>query len=75
MFGYIFCLLPGTELKGGLLMKLNTCEGLLLSCEELFENDDYVLVRFTEVREGKLCVSYEKGVKDSSGDIVRFIKI
>lgn len=46
-----------------------------LSSEELYETDSYVLVRFTELIDNKITVSLEFGIKDSDGDIVRFIKI
>ena len=47
----------------------------VLSVEELTETEEYVLVKFTEAINGKITVSFEKGIKDSDGDIVRFIKI
>lgn len=47
----------------------------VLSVEELAETDEFVLVKFTEYIDGAVCDSYEKGIKDSDGDIIEFIKI
>lgn len=43
--------------------------------KDLAETDEFVIVQFTEVIDGKLSVSFEKGIKDADGDIIRFEKI
>ena len=47
----------------------------VLRVEEMLETEEYVLVKFTEAVNDRITVSFEKGIKDSDGDIVRFIKI
>ncbi len=56
-------------------MKSIFTQSVLLSVEEITETDEYVLTKFTEVIDGAVCESYEKGVKDRNGDIVIFVKI
>ncbi len=56
-------------------MNENALTTAVLSVEELFETEEYVLVKITEVIDNKIAVSFEKGIKDTDGDIVRFIKI
>lgn len=56
-------------------MKSNALTTELLSVEELYETEEYVLVRFRELIDNKITVSLEFGIKDNDGDIVRFIKI
>lgn len=43
--------------------------------KDLAETDEFVIVQFTEVIDGRLSVSFEKGIKDADGDIIRFEKI
>ena len=56
-------------------MNNNALTSTVLSVEEIAETEEYVLVKFTEAVNGKITVSFEKGIKDADGDIVRFIKI
>lgn len=57
------------------MMKSVFSSSTVLSVEEIAETDEFVLVKFTEYIDGKVTESYEKGIKDSDGDIVEFIKI
>lgn len=50
-------------------------QATVLSVEEIDETDEFVLVKFTEVLGGRIIKSYEKGIKDADGDIIKFIKI
>lgn len=43
--------------------------------KDLAETDEFVIVQFAEVIDGRLSVSFEKGIKDADGDIIRFEKI
>lgn len=56
-------------------MNENALTREVLSVEEIYETEEYVLVKFTEAVDNKITVSFEKGIKDNDGDIVRFIKI
>lgn len=56
-------------------MNENALTSEVLSVEEIYETEEYVLVKFTEYADSKITVSFEKGIKDNDGDIVRFIKI
>ena len=56
-------------------MKSVFYQSVLLSVEEIAETDEFVLTKFTEIIDGAVRVSFEKGIKDSDGDIVKFIKI
>lgn len=47
----------------------------VLSVEDIAETDEFVLVKFTEVINGKITESFEKGIKDFNGDIIEFVKI
>ncbi len=47
----------------------------LLSATELADTEDFVITRFVEAVGEKITVSFEKGIKDSQGDIIRWEKI
>ena len=49
-------------------------KSIVISIETLVEYNDYVIVKITEVVKNTIVESVEKGIKDSSGDIVRFEK-
>lgn len=46
----------------------------VLSIEDISENDNYVLVKITEAVGNIIVESIEKGIKDNSGDIIKFEK-
>lgn len=56
-------------------MGFNTLRRIVLSVEEIAETDEFVLVRFTEIIDGGIETSYEKGIKDADGDIVDFVRL
>lgn len=56
-------------------MKSVFSQSVVLSVEEIAETDEFVLTKFTEIVDGTVCESYEKGIKDGDGDIIEFVKI
>ena len=50
-------------------------KNILVSTEDIAETAEFVIVKFTEVIDGTLTVSLEKGIKDADGDIIRFEKL
>lgn len=56
-------------------MESSNEDTIVLSVDEISENADYVLVKFIEVVNNCIVETYAKGIKDESGDIVKFINI
>lgn len=50
-------------------------KSILVSTEDIAETAEFVIVKFTEVIDGALTVSLEKGIKNADGDIIRFEKL
>lgn len=48
---------------------------MLIETKDLAETDEFVIVKFTEKTDGKIKLSFEKGIKDENGDIIEFIPI
>lgn len=49
-------------------------KNILVSTEDIAETAEFVIVKFTEIVDGVLTVSIEKGIKNTDGDIIRFEK-
>ncbi len=47
---------------------------ILVSTNDIAETAEFVIVKFTEIVDGVLTVSLEKGIKNTDGDIIRFKK-
>ena len=47
----------------------------LMDVEDIFENDELVIMKATFVRNSETVIETAVGIKDSSGDIVRIITI
>lgn len=50
-------------------------KNILVSTEDVAETAEFVIVKFTEIIDGTLTVSLEKGIKDADGDIIHFEKL
>lgn len=50
-------------------------KSILISTEDVAETSEFVIVKFTELTDGKITTSFEKGIKNTDGDIVRFVKL
>lgn len=56
-------------------MSENMNATIVLSINDIYENERYVLVEFVEAKNNKIFKSLEKGIKNKDGDIVEFVPI
>ena len=47
----------------------------LIETEEIFENNEYVLMKATFIRNSITVVETSVGIKDSTGDIIRIVTV